>query len=319
VNTPFSFSGISCGDGFDLPNTFVAKSAGQTPQENKPLDTSQEACDLLYKAGHNYFETGIPANDKKGYDTLRLFIESCANVKYVALCGEPWMAFGEITGNAQGMSDDNNRWLDYREWLKKVLYLNRDTMYYCEDVNSMFSTFEYWIPDKGIDYNGIISIIDFLLSTNRCPYEIDRLLAQRASVRNKQLHIWRDSVQDSLKTPIDTSAITIDSIGFSILRGQQNAVNTPTASDKSGIGWVRAERNPFNEETALIYDLETTELIKLEVFDLLGNMIYQEGGGIAQAGEHRFDLKTKSWSPGTYYARITTYHGGVKTIKLIKE
>jgi hypothetical protein len=192
-------------------------------------------------------------------------------------------------------------------------------MYYCENVNAMFTTFEYWAPDYGVDYNGIVSIIDFLLSTNRCPYEIQHLLIQRSFVRNKQLQIWRDSVQDSLKTPIDTTIPTIDSIGFSILRGQQNAVNTPQASGTRGISLLRVEKNPFSDETAIIYDLETTELMKLEVFDLLGNIIYQEASGLAQPGEHRLDLKTKSWSSGSYYARLTTLGGEVKTIKLIKQ
>ena len=283
-----------------------------------PLDSSQQFCNNLYYSGNRWFQTGYPENDRKGFDSLRLFIESCANLLFVDGCGKPWHAFNEITGDAQGMSSDNTRWLEYREWLKKVLYLNTtDVHYYCEDVNAMLATLNYFIPGNGPDRNGGIAIVDYLLSMNRCPYETVELLALRKATRDKQLQIWRDSVRDSIATPIDTSSKTIDEIGFSILRGPQNVI--PQGKHIiHGLGDISATINPFTDATTLLTTISDAMMLRLEIFDILGRSFFIENQFFS-AGDVYWKLDGKILPRGTYYVRLSTMGGEVKTVKIIHE
>ena len=283
-----------------------------------PLDSSQDFCNWLYHRGHSYFQTGYPENDRKGYDTLRIFIESCANLAHVADCGEPWRAFDEVTGDAQGMSTDNNKWLEYRDWLKKVLYYNtKDMMYYCEDARAMLSTFNYLIPGKGRDYNGEIAIIDFLLSTNRCPTEAKSLMDLRNYIRTDfQIQHWRDTVKDSIATPLDTFSVTIDQIGFSILRGQNGVV--ANKNNIHGLGNLIATKNPFSDATTLGTVIGDAMMLKLEIFDVLGRQLYSENRFFSE-GDVKWNLDGKGLPVGSLYVRVSSIGGEVKSVKLVHE
>jgi hypothetical protein len=306
ANNPFAcpFT-VTCGVGF-------GEGSHQGNQETQSIteDSSVDYCNWLKDRGSRNYESSLY---KRSYDTLKLYIERCPNQD------GSFHEFTLISSSAQYMSNDNDRWLEYRDWLKKVLYLNMDTLYYCADAKAMLVSFQYLRPGQGEDYNGEVALIDYLLENNRCPDDSSYLVKSRNYVRESQLFIWRDTVKDSTLTPIDTSLLNIDDLGLKILRGPQYAVVPSASMGKSGIVSLRAERNPFTDEVALVYRIETTELVKLEVFDALGNKIYKEPGGFAQQGERRFDLKTSSWASGVYYARISTYSGEVKTVKLIKE
>ena len=280
------------------------------------LDTSDNFCYNLTEVAHRYWEDRIPNSYKKGNDTLRLFIEECGFKHYIQNYGAPWNAFDEIDGDVQGMDTANNRWLEYRGWLKKVLYLNLDTNYYCSDVNSMMTTFQYLIPEKGIDFNGHIAIIDFLLSTNRCPGIRLFLVEERNAGRKQQFEIWRDSVHDSIATPLDTSAVTIDQIGFSILRGQNGVVANKNTIH--GLGDLIATKNPFSDQTTLEASIGDAMMLRLEIFDVLGRQLYSENRFFS-AGDVKWNLDGKGLPKGSLYVRVSTIGGEVKTVKLIHE
>ncbi|MEI8134497.1 MAG: T9SS type A sorting domain-containing protein [bacterium] len=271
---------------------------------------SYDICTRLKNNGHNAIQAGeyVQAND-----TLRLYIEMCANQN------GSFHAFSELDGAVSFMNDVNNRWLEYRNWLKKVLYLNTDTLYYCSDVSSMITTFQYFQPGRGVDNNGEVAIIDFLLDLNRCPENKFSLIDFRNSIRSVQVKIWRDTVgADSIHKPLDTSAVTLESLDLQILRGPQKAVS-PDRQSGSAITLFLATNNPFTDATVLRYELADAVPVRLVIYDILGREVFSEGEGMKQAGEHKIAIDGKLFPSGTYYARLSTLSGEVKTVKIVHE
>ena len=310
-----TFSDITCGNGLD-PHNSSTKDNGENKIQSVTKDTSDTTCCYLADRGTGWWSTGIAANDKKCNDTLRLFIEQCGSAHIIDCFGYPSDAFTYISDAVDGMDTANSRWLEYRQWLFKVLYYNHDTVYYCRDVDAMFHTFNYIIPGKGIDYNGEIALFDYLIGNNRCPDELKALIQQRAYARSYEVQHWRDTVHDSVATLLDTAAITIDQIGFSILRGQDavaaSKINT------HGLGNFIASKNPFSDETILETILGDAMMFRLEIFDVLGKPLYTENRFFS-AGDVRWILDAKGLPEGSLYARISTIEGDVRTIKLIRK
>jgi hypothetical protein len=295
---------VDCGDGFNT--SLHHKDLSGLLSE--VTDTSVDVCTRLRTDGHYDIQSGLY---EQANDTLRLYIEKCANQ-----AGSSY-EFSELNSAVQFMSNDNNRWLDYRTWLKKVLYLNVDTLYYCGDVNSILTTFNYVRPTQGIDWNGSIAVIDYLLQNHRCPDASSLLLKLRTGTRDDQVQTWRDTVKDSSKTPIDTSAVTLEQLDLQILRGSQFAV-MPSKGLPKGLGDLFATKNPFTDETTLVTTISDATMLKLEVYDLLGKKLYEENRFLS-AGDVRWILNGKILPEGSIYARISTVNGEVKTIKLMRQ
>ncbi len=295
---------VDCGGGF----TESIRGNDEPKIMSAEADTTVDVCTRLKTNGH-FLAQG--SQWKQANDTLRLYIEKCAN--------QPGSdhAFAELDGAVGFMSDDNNRWLDYRDWLKKVLYLNLDTFYYCADVNSILTTFSYLIPEHGKDYNGSIAVIDFLLQNNKCPDAQLNLLEGRKYLRDKQVEIWRDTVHDSTKTPLDTSVVTLESLDLQILKGPEfGVVPSPASHVGNAIISFVATKNPFNDGTVVRYELEDASALRLEIYDELGRQVYSEREGIQESGQHEIQLSGKLFSEGTYFARLSTLSGEVRTITL---
>lgn len=282
-----------------------------------PEGTVDSSCEHLAALGRSYAGDGFPSSFRIAYDTLTRFIEQCASTT-TQTYGRAWHAFLDISACVSGMSTDNDRWLQYREWLKKVLYLSSDTLYYCADAGEMISTFNYLVPGKGKDINGMVALFDYLIASKHCPSDSASLQTGRDFERGEQLRHWRDTVKDTLATPIDTSSPSIDSLGFSVLRGPEyGAVPRTDNQGYADFGALIASRNPFSEETTLETMLGDATMLRLEIFDVLGMQVYAENQFFG-AGNLRWRLDGKALPKGALYARISTIGGAVRTIKLIR-
>ena len=62
--------------------------------------------------------------------------------------------------------------------------------------------------------------------------------------------------------------------------------------------------NPFSEFTQMAYYTPYDDRIKLQVYNILGELMHEEAQG-ASPGEHRFDFNGSMLLPGTYFYRIT--------------
>lgn len=281
--------------------------------QNQQWLTSEE-CGKLETKGDGYSGS---SQYQKAYDTLRYYVEQCAKEKW------SWQIFGTISSNAAALCDNSKITIEsYREWLKSVLYLNPDSLYYCSDAIQIAATYDFQDSVGGIDGNAGVTVLKYLIDSANCSIFHDGINdLWRNQLRYWQIRHWRDTVTDSLKTPLDTGYTTIDELGLQILRGPTNSVipDIYTPLNKRPIVEARAIPNPMKDEVELWYKLTEGALVKIEVYDALGKQMYSLAQGYKPEGENRLHLDTRSWSSGSYYARFTTLGGEVKTLKLIKE
>ena len=121
--------------GFVCSSGLRTKRKGSTPPSTLKVDTiadsTQSGCGSQLTAGYILESQN---EEPEGYDTLRAFLEDCPlypnSAEAFSMAGS---AISAWTTGGQG------RWPDFLTWLKKVLYYNPDTSWYCEDVSDMIS------------------------------------------------------------------------------------------------------------------------------------------------------------------------------------
>jgi hypothetical protein len=280
---------------------------GQTSQ-SVLNDTS-----CLYRRENGYFLTH-GGKYQEGYEAYQGYFENCASDS------DSWKEFTGIgSANSFRHPDDKYRFTEYREFLKKILYYNLAEQYYCRDVVEIAGTF-YWFDDvRGKDFNGSNTIIRYLLESGKCTSDSENrafFLQKYYENRQSQFQYWRDTVHDSLATPIDTTLPSLEDLGLGILRGQNGVVDR---TSEPRLGDLIATRNPFTDILELKYRLEKSAMVRIDVYDLLGRAVYSEGQGYKAEGEHVLSLQSKSWSSGSYYVRLSSPSGEVKTVKVVKD
>ena len=295
----------SCGSGF------ISFLTEQRLEFHHLVDSS--SCEKLYQEADKYiFINGM---QERALDSFIVYIEHCFNQDRAV------NVFSDISSMAGQVFDVyvDFRWLELRDWLKSVLYLNLSSEYYCADVLAIINTFQNYSDTTkgGKDNNGLVVLCRFLLEENKCPSYNTYLIDLVADIRKAQLSYWRDTVTDSIKTPIDTSSLTLEELGLGILRGPNQGV--VSANHEPRLGELIATRNPFTDILELKYRLAKSGMVRIDVYDLLGRALYAEGQGYKQDGEYVLSLQAKSWSPGSYYVRLSTPNGEVKTVKVVKQ
>ena len=74
--------------------------------------------------------------------------------------------------------------------------------------------------------------------------------------------------------------------------------------------------NPFSERTTVGFFTPIDARIELQVFNILGTLVYEEKGGFPP-GEYNFDFDGRGLAPGTYFYRVAN-QDQYRTGKLIK-
>jgi len=75
----------------------------------------------------------------------------------------------------------------------------------------------------------------------------------------------------------------------------------------------------YNDGTKLSFDVEREAYLHVDLFDVLGRKIDENGSGVYEKGHYEIPLKYNSWAAGSYYVRITTANNELRTLKVIKE
>jgi hypothetical protein len=297
---PFA-SSVSCSGGFISP---IANGKGANPT-TLSIDTD-ECTRLREKTGglltDNYFQTA--------YDTGRSYMQHCA------LLNGTWGEFGKLNWANQSRGGDMSRYLDYREWLKAVLYLNTiDSDWYCADAFAITGTFKYF-PNTGWDMNGELAVMQYILKSAKCPHFISDFSELYTKVRLLQHQQWLDSSKgDTNLNKLDTTLPSLHSIGLDILLGRPE--HSAAESATFDIAGLHATVNPFTKETEIAFELGDRELMQLRVYDALGRVVFDNGiGNVLEAGARSFKIDGKNWANGVYYARLSTNRGLVRTLKL---
>src|ERR1043165_4182596 len=201
-------------------------------------DPDPQYCGDLWHKGVGYNSS---FQYQKEYDTLKAYVEQCPLDK------NSFRAFGSTSNAVVGLAQQGDTIVaEYRTWLKKVLYLNPDTLYYCSDLLSYAGTFED-VDEHGnpVEYKTTITILKYLGDSSYCSGFQSLLKDIWSNYRN----YWKDTVKDSVKTPFDSTMLTIDEINHGWLRGFKAGVDNGISSlVKDALGDLAAEENPFTDE-----------------------------------------------------------------------
>jgi hypothetical protein len=303
---PFTVGNVVCSSGVPS-NEGKAEDKGQQPMSFPLEDTS---C-LSFKLG-----AGTRVNQGKYQEAYELY------QRYFELCAvedkDSWKQFGGIGAANEGRSSDNTRFAEFREWLKTVLYYRLDTNYYCADVAEMLTTFYWFDSTRGRDYLGAIAVAKYVLESGKCSRPQDTAYFKNKGIEGNWYEYarhWEDTVKDSNLTPLDSTFPSLEDLDLTILYGPSEVVG----EREIRIGKIAAIRNPFTDLLELHYQLDRSAMTRIEICDVLGKPVYSEGQGYQDEGDHTVTLSTVDWPSGSYYVRLSTPSGEVKTVKVIKE
>ena len=79
---------------------------------------------------------------------------------------------------------------------------------------------------------------------------------------------------------------------------------------------IKCYPNPFNPSTTILYYLEETGLVTIEIYDLLGNEVTTLINKEMMAGSHSLQFNASNLSSGVYFSKITVKNKS-KAIKLL--
>jgi hypothetical protein len=314
VGLAFGHSDITCGLGF--VDSLKAKTQNPLPMSIASPDTlDQIECSQKAEATYYLAQT---RDNQKTYDSSRYVIDHCAIYTFL-FPGHVASFFGEATGALGEISNDPTRWLPYRDWLKKVLYYNMDSDYYCSDVGAIIVSMQYFNAERGVDRNGTLAIIKYLQDSHLCGGHFFMVPWFWTQTRIDQHDYWRDTAKNP-QIPLDTTLPLLEDLNLQILRGPQYAAvkNAFSPSTNNKINYLSVSENPFKEATTLNFELSDAEYMKIEIFDLLGNKIYSDSK-LFNGGDEQWQIDGKNLARGSFYARLSTMGGEVKTVKLIHE
>ncbi len=298
LNSLQTFSGVSCSGGLIIK--------GKNPQPLAiPLDSISD-CSRL-RPWRSYSPKSIEEYSQQ-YDSLRKYIETCPNDE------GSFHAFAKTTADVQEyLPNDTLRYDRYRNWLVSVLYLNTtESYYFCACVEAIAGTYVY---GKAAIPNAWLAVVKYLLDNPTCNQE-----GLKDSYNNtiKSRHDTWVSRGSDPKHPEDTTLPSLEDLGLGFLL--HNTVTPSTALPAIYLASFTSSPNPFKTETTLSFELNRMAYVTVEVFDPLGRKVWgDEHGYSLDKGIHTVHLDGAKFSSGTYYARISTGFGEVKTVKLVKQ
>jgi hypothetical protein len=320
---------VSCSGGLPVRD--------QHGSSNSPMsmpasgDSGMSQCDELLNRGAGLLNDG---DCKAAYDVLKDFMEQCPTYvggKYNSGVGGTDM-FPNIGGAVScWTAGGKERWPQYLEWLKSVLYLRTDTAWYCIDVDQMLMAVQ-----KNIDAR--LAVIQYVTSTKHCTddswstsYKYAMFNKHKAWLDSLEVEFrithdineWPDSINaDTLAHPFDSTYGSIDSYGLSVLRGQQYASSVAYKDlPSTSLLNVRVTENPFDATIGVSIEMQREALVTMELRDLLGRPVPLEYGKyqLMPQGTETRTFATGDLPAGTYYLRVSTDLGEVRTLKLVKQ
>ncbi|HET9135460.1 MAG TPA: hypothetical protein VFO76_02390 [Candidatus Kapabacteria bacterium] len=303
-STGFGQSGLASASGGDnfSPNLV---------EKNELLsDSNSETCNLLIKAVYVYKDS---QQYEEAYYEFRHYIESCAYLP------QAYTTFLDVGSMNSSSSQDKHRFEEYRDWLKKVLYYNLDTNYYCADVTELFSTFSWFNDARGHDIRGSLALAFYLIDSGKC-VNLRQFLLNNIPATWEQLYsVWGDTVQNPGQAVFDSTLPTLDELGLGILRGKPAEVRHFNEMMLGAlVSGLYSTPNPFTSETKISFSCREAVLMKFEVFDVLGEKVYQGDEHVYDKGENVIILPGKDLPYGILYGRFILPDGSANTIKLRK-
>ena len=101
--------------------------------------------------------------------------------------------------------------------------------------------------------------------------------------------------------------------------GSPDAINSATASiNEEDLYFTRVYPNPFIETLYILLELEISEFVTIDIFDLKGSLINNIYSGVMNSGMQRINKNLEKLNTGIYILKINTASGISQTEKIIK-
>ena len=244
--------------------------------------------------------TYINIDNQKALDTMRLYVE-----KYPFSTVAPGRTLsglnkaGSITFDLWGSETGNSPhfWVEHYNWLVKIQPVNPERVYQKEVMLQLIGALDY------IDWNAEANMLyNYSLIFGDDSSEVDLAWRTIRSIRETQERAGEDTTE------------------FYILTFPLKPIQTAVkASEQLRNGQLFVLSNPFSDVLELKYILSNSAMVRMDVYDLLGRAVYSEGQAYKAEGEYVLTLQSKGWSSGSYYVRLSSPSGEVKTVKVVKE
>ncbi|MEP7234855.1 MAG: hypothetical protein ABI778_06125 [Ignavibacteriota bacterium] len=297
--------GVFCSSG--IQNQLV-KDNGNPPTLAFQNDSSFEHCSEIIHEGDGFRQN---KSYQAAYDKYRSFFDTCAYLNVA------WEVFTSVGSMNASRSSDLHRGEEYREWLKKVLYYNLDTNYYCADLGEIQHTFGWFNDQRGDDFKGFLTFEKWVIDSSKCRRMADYLSTFVKASWDGAYERWADTVVNPTLSPFDSTLPSLDDLDLGILRGKPADVKKFFDSKYGPVfSNLIALENPFSSETKIDFTCREAVAIHFEVFDILGKKVFDGGNKIYDEGENQIVLPGALLPHGELFGRFSAADGTVKTIKL---
>ena len=101
--------------------------------------------------------------------------------------------------------------------------------------------------------------------------------------------------------------------------GSPDAVNSATASvSEEDLMYTRVYPNPFVESLYILFELNVSDFVTVDIYDLKGSLVNNLFSGILNSGMNRINKNLEKLTKGIYILKIKTRSGVTQTEKIIK-
>ena len=101
--------------------------------------------------------------------------------------------------------------------------------------------------------------------------------------------------------------------------GSPDSINSTTASlDDEDLFYTRVYPNPFFQTLFILLELDLSEFVTIDIFDLKGSLVNNIHSGVLNSGIQRIDKNLEKLNAGIYILKIKTASGLSQTEKIIK-
>ena len=101
--------------------------------------------------------------------------------------------------------------------------------------------------------------------------------------------------------------------------GSTDAINSATASvSEEDLMYTRAYPNPFVESLYILFELNASDFVTVDIYDLKGSLVNNLFSGILNSGMNRINKNLEKLTKGIYILKIKTRSGVTQTEKIIK-
>jgi len=266
-------------------------------------------CDTLWEKLH------LAQTVQAGYDSGKFFVEHC----FTDMQHLPFVFQDLATAVQTLFYTDTNKYVEYRQWLETVLYLNHDPQYFCLVAFQIRNTFGSASDTSEIlswkDANRGLAVEMWLYHHGLCDTASER--GDSIGIRSSQKQEWLNDTT----VPFDSTDPSLSDLGLDSLFNKEllyASVTEPKLHEI--ISNATANPNPTNEGTVISFGVSKEAYVKIELFDLLGHEVSGVNfESLFEPGNKSVPISLAGLASGTYYARILTAYGEVQTVKLVKQ